>query len=439
MKKISLPILLLIILQLAFAQDKRTLTLEECIQTGLESNRSLKSQRYDVQAADAYSKEMKTGLLPTLSFSGGYARLSEVPPFSVNMPAPFSTNITVSEALQNAYTLRLSLKQPIFTGFKLSSVAEMSELNAKASHYDLEVSEQNLREQITELFWQIYKIRQTEKALQENSNLMEAHKKDIDNFFAQGMVTKDEVLMVESKKAGLNVKLLEIRNNMEMLVLSLKNLIGVPLQEKIEFQFDEGKVADFPVDLKADLLSAFEKRGEIKSTGQRIKAADSAVKTAAGGFYPQVYLAGNFYYDRPNSRYLPTQDEFNDSWDVGLVVSFDIWNWGRTSYQYQQANSRYKSFTEKEKQLKDGIVVEISQKYLKLMQVREGIAAAEIAVKAAEESRRITNDRFVQGTAKNSELLEAESNLLQAKTDYASLVADYQIAKTKYEFAVMSK
>ena len=439
MKKKYLPILIFISMQIAFAQETRILTLDECVQIGLEGNRSLKSQRYEVQAADALFKEMKTGLLPTLSFRGSYARLSEVPPFSVQMPPPISSEITVSEALQNAYSLRLSLKQPVFTGFRLSSTAQMYESYAEASHYDLDVSQQNLREQITEVYWLIYKTGQTEKALMENLILMEAHKKDIDNFFAQGLVTKDEVLMVESKKAGLNIKLLEIRNNIEVLELGLKNLIGIPLQANIEFRFDEGKVTDFPVDLNTDLQSTLEKRGEIKSVEQRIKAADSAVKAATGGFYPQVFLAGNFYYDRPNSRYMPTADEFNDSWDVGVGISFDLWNWGKTGYQYQQAKFKHKSILEKEKQIKDGIVVEVTQKYLKLKQVRESITAAEIAVQAAEESRRITNDRFLHGSAKNSELLEAESNLLNAKTEYANLIADYHIAKIKYEIAVMLK
>lgn len=436
MKNIRYIAVLLFIYSRVWGQEVVDMTLDECISSGLENNHLLKSQRYETEAAEAMYKESRAGLFPQLSFSGSYAKLSDVPPFSVYIPAPVPTAITVSDAIVNAYMLRFSVKQPLFTGFRTISMAKMNNKFASASKFDLMAASRSLEEQITELFWQIYKLQQSKIALQENIDLIEVHKKDIDNFYVQGIVSKDEVLMVDSRKASLIVKFIELENNIDILKINLASMIGTPIDKKINILPVFDSTAEETTYLGTDIQAALANRSEMKALSERIEAAKLAVKAAGGGYYPQIYLSGAYYYDRPNSRYMPAVDEFNDSWDVGIGLSLELWNWGKTKAQYQQAKSKYKSSLEKEQQLKNTIILDITQKYLKMNQLQNSISAAEIAVAAAEESRRITNDRFRLGMALNSQLLEAESNLWSAKTEYSNLLADYEISKVKYKLAI---
>ena len=52
-------------------------------------------------------------------------------------------------------------------------------------------------------------------------------------------------------------------------------------------------------------------------------------------------------------------------------------------------------------------------------------------VTQAEENYRVTNDKFKNGLALNSDLLDAEVALLQAKTDYIQSIVDYELAQAK--------
>ncbi|MGZ7046492.1 MAG: TolC family protein, partial [Candidatus Aminicenantales bacterium] len=64
--------------------DKRPLSLDEAVAAGLQSSPGLHSSQMRVDASAAKTRELAAGRLPSLRFSGGYTRLSEVPPFQVS-------------------------------------------------------------------------------------------------------------------------------------------------------------------------------------------------------------------------------------------------------------------------------------------------------------------------------------------------------------------
>ncbi|MBI3788045.1 MAG: TolC family protein, partial [Ignavibacteriales bacterium] len=57
-------------------------------------------------------------------------------------------------------------------------------------------------------------------------------------------------------------------------------------------------------------------------------------------------------------------------------------------------------------------------------------------VKQAEENYRITNGKFKQGIALNTDLLDAEVALLQSKTNYTQALVDFEIAEAALERSI---
>ncbi|MGB9006919.1 MAG: TolC family protein, partial [Candidatus Aminicenantales bacterium] len=109
----------------AGAAEKRTLTLEQCLELGLANSKGLHASQMAVEASAEKLKEVTASRLPSLKFSANYTRLSEVPPFEVNLPfaaAPSgSSTFVVSPSYFNNYTLKLGFQQPLFTGFRLQA------------------------------------------------------------------------------------------------------------------------------------------------------------------------------------------------------------------------------------------------------------------------------------------------------------------------------
>jgi outer membrane protein TolC len=184
------------------------------------------------------------------------------------------------------------------------------------------------------------------------------------------------------------------------------------------------------------LQTAYEKRPELRALDYRVKASESGVTLAQSGWYPQVYIVGNYNYARPNTRIFPVQDKFKDTWDVGVQLSFSLWNWNKTGNQTTQAEMQYEQTKDSYKSLKDAVALDISSNYLNVIKAKEKLSVSASSVEQAEENYKVTNDLFKQGLTLNSELLDAEVALLTAKTNHVQSLVDYELAKASLERSI---
>jgi outer membrane protein TolC len=245
------------------------------------------------------------------------------------------------------------------------------------------------------------------------------------------MATKNDVLKVQVQLSNIQLLQMDAANTILLTSYSLNSLLGVPLSTELQpietAIFQPTEISSLENLVQDALLY----RPEIKNMDLRIKSSDAGVTLAKSGWYPQVFLSGNYNYARPNQRIFPTQDEFKNTWDVSLGVSFDVWNWNTTSYQTTQAEALQSQAQFGMQQLKDGIILEVTQHYLNNKQAQEKIAVAEQGKLQAEENYRTSSEKFRNGLLQNSELLDAEVLLLQSKTNYTQALIDYQIAKAQ--------
>src|ERR1035438_2547428 len=164
MKKAILSLILLAFVNL-FPQHK--LTIEESIQLGLKNSKNLKISKSKLLGAEAKITETTSQLLPRLSFNAGYTRLSDVPPFEVKLPI-FPAPIKIEDVVLDNYALKVSLQQPLFTGFRLLSLKSASEKNrdAAVSDYDKDANEEAFN--IINAFWNYFKAQKLKDYLDEN-------------------------------------------------------------------------------------------------------------------------------------------------------------------------------------------------------------------------------------------------------------------------------
>ena len=421
------------------AQQQMSLTVEKSIEIGLANSKVLHASMMGLEAADARSGEASVERFGTLKFNGGYTRLSDVPPFDIGPYPPLLINpITVSSAVLNNYNFRLTFQQPLFTGFRLQKNADLADYSAQAAERDYTRDKSDLIYNVKSAYWNLYKANEFKRVIDEIVEQMKSHLKDVQNFFDQGIATKNDVLRVETQLSNAEMTQLDAGNNVQLAMLGLNNTIGLPLGTKIEIAstLQNAETPSYNVD---DLIrQANELRPDLKAMEFRVKAGEAGVGFAQSGWFPQIYLVGNYYYARPNQRIFPTIDAFKNTWDVGINVSMDIWNWGSTIHQTNQAQAQLAQARDILGQLKDGISLEVTQSYLTLNESRDRIGVAEKGVAQAEENYRITNEKYKSGLVLNSDVLDAEVSLLQAKWNYIQALVDHELAGARLQKATAS-
>ncbi len=420
------------------AQTRLEMSLEECIKYGLEHNKNIKIAAEKVKANKLKRDEVNTSGLPSLSLQAGYTRLSAVDPFTISIPFGGSMqSFTVSPSILDNYSAKLTLTQPLFTGFKIDLNKELTDQTTQASLYDLDAEKSKLRYNITNAFWTLNKVVEGKKVLEEYIKTIELHLKDINNFHKQGLVTVNEVLKLEVQLSSTKVQLLETMNGIEMARLNLLNTLDLPMDTEITLKPEASQSQKIEAESLEEVNKlAISNRPELKAMAIRIDSRETAVELTRSSWYPDVYFIGNYNYSRPNQRIVPTKDEFNGTWDVTLSLSYTLWNWNATSYRTQQAESELSQTNYQYQMMKDGVLIEVKQAWLNLSANSNRINLAEYTVKQAEENYRISYNLFKQGLIKNSDLIDAEVALFESKIKLVTAISDLRNAEALLNKAI---
>ncbi|MGZ5439448.1 MAG: TolC family protein, partial [Candidatus Aminicenantales bacterium] len=319
MRKSACIMLVLLLVPLAARAQKRPLSLDEAIAAGIEASPALHASRMKAESSSAKARELAAGRLPSLKLGAGYSRLSEVPPFEVTLP--ISPNpIVVSQNYFNNWNLRLGVQQPLFTGFRLEAGTESARMLERSAGMDLEKDRSEFVYAVKNAYWGLARAREFDAVVGETIGQVREHLKDVRAFFDQGLLTKNEVLRAELQLSNAGLMAIDARNAVENARTSLLTLIGLPVDTEIELTTSaESQASRVPAAgtegedasaAKTLLEAALAGRPELRSADFRIKASEAGLKAARAGWYPQVSLAGNYYYLRPNPRLMPARDKF---------------------------------------------------------------------------------------------------------------------------------
>jgi outer membrane protein len=422
-------------------QSVQQVRLADCISQALGKNPSLQISEAKLQAAEARSSEAATSLLPQFRLSGRAAELSKIDPFGLTLGPPINLSMILFPSITENYSLKLTLQQPLFTGFKLQKNLQMAELNASATREDLTKDQSDLILNVITAYWSLYWTIKIEKVIRQSVEQISEHLKDVENLLKQGMATDADVMKVQVQCSDVKVKQIEAKNAIRLAEMALNSLIRnslatdiIPIDTPIISQNLTGTLLDENLSRLQSL--AMDRRPERKSMLFRRDMSSAGVAAAKSGWYPQIFLAVNYDYARPNQRIIPPKDQWDGTWDVGVTFQWDIWDWYATAHQTAQAEALLRQSEAGIVQLEDAVALDVAQQYYSAQTAREKVEVAFGGMEQAQESYRMSSEKYKNGLTSNTELLDAETALLQAKLTHTQAVVDYTLAIARLKKAV---
>jgi outer membrane protein len=414
MKNGVLLLLALTLVHAGFSQQR--LTLDDAIRMGLEHNRAVQIAHVREEGAVARAAQANSALLPSLKAAASYHRLSSIEPFAVQlpgMPLPY----VISPVVLDNYASQLTLQQPLFTGFRLRMNARAGESLARAATADTRGSRSEMSFAITTAYWALYQARENRKAVEENVARLKSDLQDGENLMKAGMLTRADLLRIRVRLSSAQLEQIDATNDARLAEMNCNNVLALPLETPLVLLSSPEEpgpaAATTLVALEAEALR---ERADLQALEARTEAAREALAAARGAWWPQIYLIGSYNYSRPNPRILPTKDQWKGTWDVGLSLQMDLWNWGATRHEAEEASTALKQQELLLEQSKENASLEVTEADLEVRRAREKVEVAVLSVQQAQESLRMTREMFKNGSATPTDLLDAEVGLLQATT-----------------------
>ncbi|GIV54345.1 MAG: RND transporter [Candidatus Kapaibacterium sp.] len=414
------------------AQPTLTLTLDDAEQRAIQTSKLLRSSNARIEQARLRTDEVATAKLPSLAFQAGYTHLSPVPAFTFTPPFPGSTPVTIAPVILDQTQMRVQLQQILFAGGRISATEQAAALQAQAATDDYRSDELKVRLTVRTLYWNLYKLRATLRAIEQSLEQLQARVRDAENLNKAGLLTSNDVLKLQVQQSNTHAQLLETKAQESSLVVQLNNLIGMPLSTQLTLATDPTTDDTLDTDLDRMIAEALDSRPDLVATKTRLQSAEASVSAANAAWFPTIAFNAGYTLANPNQRILPNRKQFDGTWDVGISMSWNLWNWLQPQYQVGQARAQYDQARATNELLRDNAAVEITQNYVMLRPARERISVAHRAVLQAEENYSQVASRFAAGIATSTDVLEAELLLLQARTAEISAQADYMLAKARY-------
>ncbi|MGA2668881.1 MAG: TolC family protein [Ignavibacteria bacterium] len=433
-KLIFIVITVLFIISSVNAQVK-ILTLKESMEIGFRNSKDLIISNSKVIGSGARIDETSSQMLPQLKFSAGYTRLSEISPFVVTLPF-YSKPIELAPVFLDNYTFRVSVQQPLFTGFRLSSLKNAAEFNRDAAEEDMVKDKNELAMNIEISFWNFYKMKLLKNLFDEEVKQAERHVEDTKNFLKNGMATQNDLLKLQVQYSNVRLQQIDAQNNLDLARASFNKTIGLPMVNETDIDTTRIQIIENKYNLRELVAEARSNRSELRSLNLRIEASNENLDAARSGWFPNVSLTGNWYMSKPNQRLQPPVDIFKGTWDVGISLSWDIWDWGNRQAQSQEAEQTLIQTRTSYDQVKDAVELEVNQNYMALIYDGEKLQVSRESIEQAEENYRSIQDKYNVQLATSTDLIDAENSLLQARTNYMNATIDYQLGKAKLEKAI---
>lgn len=414
----------------AMAQTTEKLTLDNAVQLAIKNSKLLKLSAAKTAAADIKVTENKNAFIPTVSINSGYTRLSDnIEPFVISIPGFGSQSL--NPQILNQYTNRASISSTLFNGLRNQNALKTTKYLDEATKLDAEKDATEVRFNTISAVLNLHKGQQTLLLIAENIKLSESRINDITNMYNAGTALENDVLRTALVKTNLEISKMDVESAISTAYYNLAIMLG--LEPGASPVIDETSLFP-PAEQKSNeewIKEGIANRGDKKAAENRALATKYGIRNAQSGYMPNLTAGFNYYYNRPNQRIFPQTDRFNDTWDLGLTLSWNLTSLYTSGAYVKEAKINYEQSNLTTAIIDDNIKMEVNANYNAYNVARAKIEAAEKGLNQAKENQRVTKNKVDSGYNLQTDLLDADAFVMQGQINLLNAKVDAQLAYFK--------
>ena len=328
------------------------------------------------------------------------------------------------------YQWNTYLTQPLFTGGALVSAYQIAKLGKDIAQENLSKARQEIILNVKEAYFTILKIQKIRTVALQAVEQVNSHVEVAQAFYDQEMIPRNDLLEAQVRFAQVKQVLIRADNGVEIAKAYFNTVLRREVSQPVEVEdILEYQPEVFSLDECAN--EAFQKRPEIREAEFTLEKAQKGVKLAKSRFFPTLSLVTDYQRMGEHADVSGNPYEDAEQWMVTTLFSWDVWEWGKRHYQVSASRAKVAQAEELKKQVGDVIALEVKESYLNLKEAEKNIMVAKTAIDQAEENFKLNKEKYNEQMATTTDVLDAQTLLTQAQSNYYNALSDYHIAKAK--------
>lgn len=423
MKRLLFTFSLLCSLSLLNAQE--ILTLPECLRMGIDKNLTLKSQRNEMRKSKYGISENRAKLLPQINAIANMSDNFE-PPVSVTDGSAYGNPYNVTHTLQYNASAGLQLQMPLYNQTVYTSVA-LARLMDEANTLSYEKAREDLILQICKLYYLGQNTAEQIELIKGNLARMEELKDITVAFYDNGMAMEVDVKRVNINLENLRVQYDNAKSMLTQQLNMLKYVIDYPA---------DNEIALTPINTEnfvpAELTGLSDDQIELQLLRAKTDITEQQHRMIRQGYLPTLSLTGSWMYSAYTDRFSnwfhsgPSNKWYN-SYGLGISLRIPIFDGMDKRYKLKKAaldvDNAKLSYENTLKNLQTQYVNATND----LMNNRRNFKKQKDNYMLAEDVYGVTSERYREGIASMTEVLQDEMRMTEAQNNYVTAHYNYRV------------
>lgn len=391
----------------ASAWAEEALTFDKAVGIALKQNPDILSIRQEQIKASGAVDVARGAFLPSVSIGSSYTLEEE----------------TSSGSDDDSYSGSITLSETLYAGGKYQAYKKEAQLGVGIADSSVADTEERVIYDLYSLFYDVLLGKENVKTAEDALSYAENYVEEMKKRQEVGLATSLEVIRAEKLLVTSRKNLVSAKNSLESSKVSLFELLK--LQDG-QFSSVEGELSYSPFagDQQASLNKALEQRPDLKTARGEVEVQKQEIRVARSGLRPTVSISGSWEYDDPAT----TSSGEYDEWSASVNIDFPVFDSGITKGYVAQERATL----EQAKQLvianEEAVRAEVAKAYLDLDTTAKTVEEARKNLELAKESLRLAEVGYREGVGIQLDVLDARSELTDARTLYSEAVRDHELA-----------
>lgn len=415
------------------------LTLDQAIALAGQNNRLVKNSSLDVDKAVAQIEATKTRRLPAFSFRAQANQLLAPIQFSFaqgafgSFPAtgPIPSQDTKLETSQRMTgLLYATISQPLLEQFSINKNIELGEINKEAATEQLRNQRQTVVANIKRTYFGLIQTQSSLESAEEAVRLYRELERLVKEQVRQQKALEADHMDMRARLAEADYNALVLRNSLAAQKEQLNELLGREVQTdfSVTGEPEPTEVAD---PAETVLERALQQRPDVRQAHLQVRQAehDRAIKKLE--YLPAIDLTFNYISLQNVGQVLPNQIV-----TAGLWLTWEPFDWGRKQQELAEKRQALMQARNGALETEAQAQVDVRNRYRTLLQAQALLPAKRLAKETVQEKLRIAKNRYAQKAALLKDVLQAQSDLVDAEAQYSQALSGYWSARADFGKAI---
>lgn len=323
---------------------------------------------------------------------------------------------------------KVSLIVPVYDFGYVSNLVKAQTSTIEATVHEKERVKQNILFAVANSFYRALEGAKLEEVVDESMKVLQAQLATARDLYSTGLVTQNDVLVVEVQLATREQERIQTRHTIESALSTLSRLTGRQIKAIEELEDIAEEVA-FDTTLASIIKKADTSHPVLKKLQADSTAASFDLEATRAENYPDINAFVNAHAS--SDSYL-----LHKNWlHAGLSIDIPIFDGGIVASKVKQKRKAISALDLQYAKAIEDIHLEIQKAFLQVDSAFHQIPVAKKSIHLAEDNLLISKDLFQEGQIMSDDVLDNEERLAEARSNYYQAIYDFYIARAALDYA----